>query len=139
MRLVLAIALTGIAVVMMLHDDSTPSQAPTTTRPQIVMAAAKVRAATAVPRDELEAKIQRTLAADPIAQVFPMLYEQSREKQLETLYWLRHAPSERLVALMPRLANEADLTMAEKQQYALEVVDGFIAHLEKAGVTAPRF
>jgi hypothetical protein len=144
-RFAVGIAVAGIATVVVLGSGAQERVAPTTNvaEPRVSFATAHARAAmpipAGVPRDELDAHIDRTLAADPVAQVMPMLYEQSKEKQLETLYWLRTAPPERIVALLPRLAHDADLTMNEKQQYAHALVDGFIADLEQAGVSAPRF
>jgi hypothetical protein len=139
-RIALAVV-AGIVVVAMLRADSTPSKpAPTSTvRPQIAMAAARIEAAAPVPRSELDEKIDRVLAADPVAEAIPMMYELSKEKQLETLYWLRYVPIERIVAVFPRLAQDVELTAGEKQQYARELVDGYITDLENAGVSAPCF
>jgi len=81
-------------------------------------------------RTDIDRQIDDKLARDPIAQVIPMLLDYSKEKQLETLYWMRYAPREKLLAFFPQLAEGVEPS---------DVIDGFIADLEREGVTARRF
>lgn len=90
-------------------------------------------------RTDLDRQIDDKLARDPIAQAIPMLFDYTKEKQLETLYWLKYAPRQKLAAFFPRLGEGAELSIHEREQLALDLIDGFITDLEREGVKAHRF
>lgn len=90
-------------------------------------------------RTDSDQQIDEKLAEDPIAQAIPMLYNLPKQKQLETLYWLKHIPREKLLQALPRLGEATELSYRERQQLALDAIDGFIEDLEQQGIKARRF
>jgi hypothetical protein len=111
---------------------SSPAPAPATTAP----AAAPVTVSDGA---GLEAQLHADLAADPVAQQVPMLFQVRREMQLETLRWLLHVPEDKVAAAVPSVRDQPGLSPGVRRDKARAIIADLITALERDGVHAPTF